>query len=431
MEQTPFSPVSNHFRFNDLPSDIRHQIYKILLCTVEDTLQDIEDNGCTFIPVRITRLQHDIHPQILRTCRKINKEATIFMRETNLFVMVTGLIRLDEPRNCLFSKSVPMIKIKNEEFKYVRKGCVMTHEIYDCPGNPRVIPDDPYRFMLHHRHLPQLCEALVGSTIGTLPYYDETSAPHIVTILNPYDEDTSEPSFLSQELQELLIAPYRSYFNGFSGFRLEGNIPTELKDGVMSEITWQPQLNHEATIHGLQSMEAKGDEYLARGDLENANQIWCRALMSIRRVLTVSKRQTSHAVDDLDFFHQLLNIYFDLSSKRLQYLINIMQTAGTQRRKVLFRVFLRIVDDPENIQCQCNLMAWKPSQYELAGFRYREAVGARVAGHSRASAAIRCALHLMPNNPQFLEEQKTIDRLFEALGGLIQQKYRDGPDFYL
>ncbi|KAI9646414.1 hypothetical protein NHQ30_004406 [Ciborinia camelliae] len=382
-QNSPLRSVSDPFRFNDLPTEIRQKIYKILLCTVEDPPENFRDeNGCTYIPMRITKLQHDIHPQILRTCRKINDEATFTMRKTNLLVMVTGVIRLDEPRNCFVSRCIPMIRIKNEnQARNFRKSCVMTHDIYDSSQHSPVLPHEPYKFMLLHRHLPRFCAALVISALGTIPYCDETLVPHIVTILDPYDKVKSDSfSFMSQELQEKLVAPYRSEFKGFQGFQLEGHMQKDLKNAIMSEILWGPQLNHEAILQDLENMQAKGDECFYLGYYETANEIWCQALMSIRRILTVSKRQISHAIGEPEFMNQIMNIYFDLSSNRAQYIINEMQTCGPQQRRILLRVFLHIIDDPENIKRECKLSTWAPPQDKLAEFRDREYIGYRLGG---------------------------------------------------
>ncbi|KAF7917103.1 hypothetical protein EAE99_009432 [Botrytis elliptica] len=412
MIQIAPSPGLTPFPFLNVPVNIRQHIYKMLLCTFEDPPEDLKDNGLTLVPIRIAKLQHDIHPQILRTCRKINDEATVIMRETNLFVMVTGVIRLDEPRNCFFSKYIPMVRVETEQQeKDFRKACVMTHEICGSTKSSGVLPDEPYKFMLLHRHLPLLCAALVVSAIGTLPYCDEMSAPHIVTILETYDKYVSKSSSLSEQQQEKLIAPYRSEFEGFMGFQLKGNISNGLKDAVLSGITRAPQLNIEGTIHGLQSMEAKGNDFFALGDVENANQIWCQALIKIRRILTMIKRELLHETHEPEFIYQLMNIYFDLSSDRLQYIIHAMETAGIQHRKALFRVLSRTVDDPFNINSHCNLEGWAPFQPKLAEFRYREAIGCRLAGVSRAHEAIEEALRAMPNYPEFLEEQKRIRRV--------------------
>ncbi|THV55431.1 hypothetical protein BGAL_0008g00150 [Botrytis galanthina] len=400
------------FPFLNLPVNIRQHIYKMLLCTFEDPPEDLKDNGLTLVPIRIAKLQHDIHPQILRTCRKINHEATVIMRETNLFVMVTGVVRLDEPRNCFFSRYIPMVRIETEQQeKDFRKACVMTHEICASTKTSGVSPDEPYKFMLLHRHLPMLCAALVVSAIGTLPYCDEMSAAHIVTILETYDEDISKSSLLSEKRQEKLIAPYRHEFEGFVGFQLKGKILDELKATALSRITRAPQLNHEETIHGLQSMEAKGNDFFALGDVENANQIWCQALTRIRRILTMIKGELLHETNEPEFIYQLMNIYFDLSSDRLQYIIHAMQMAGIQQRKALFRVLSRTVDDPFNMNSHCNLEGWVPFKHKLAEFRYREAIGCRLAGASRAHGAIEEALKAMPNYPEFLEEQKKIRRV--------------------
>ncbi|TGO55277.1 hypothetical protein BCON_0094g00270 [Botryotinia convoluta] len=381
----------------------------MLLCTFKDPPENLKDNGYTLVPIRITKLQHDIYPQILRTYRKINHEATVIMRETNLFVMLTGVIRLDEPRNCFFSKYIPMVRVETEQQeKDFRKACVMTHEICGSTKTSGVLPDKPYKFMLLHRHLPLLCAALVVSAIGTLPYCDEMSAAHIGTILETYDEDTSKLSFLSEKRREKLIAPYRSEFEGFTGFQLEGNISDELKDAVLSEITRAPQLNPEGTIHDLQNMEVRGNGIFALEDVGSANQIWCQALMTIRRILTMSKRETLHGPYEPEFIYQLMNIYLDLSSDRLQYIIHAMQMAGIQQRKALFRVLSRTVDDPFNMNTHCNLKDWAPIQHKFAEFRYREAIGCRLAGVSRAHDAIEEALKAMPNYPEFLEEQKRI-----------------------
>ncbi|TGO68897.1 hypothetical protein BOTNAR_0018g00190 [Botryotinia narcissicola] len=411
MDQIAPLPGLIPFPFLNLPVNVRQHIYKMLLCKFEDPPEDLKDNGLTLIPIRIAKLQHDIHPQILRTCRKINHEASVTMRETNLFVMVTGVIRLDEPRNCFFSKHIPIVRIETEQQeKDFRKVCVMTHEICTSTKTSGISPDEPYKFMLLHRHLPLLCAALVVSAIGTLPYCDEMSAAHIVT-LETYDEDTSKSSSLSEKGQEKLISPYRSEFEGFMGFQLKGNISDELKDAVLPGITRALQLNHEGTIHGLQSMEAKGNDFFAAGDAENANQIWCQALIKIRRILTMIKGELLHETHEPEFIYQLMNIYLDLSSDRLQYIINAMQMAGIQQRKALFRVLSRTVDDPFEIRKHCNLEGWAPFQQKLAEFRYREAIGCRLAGASRAHGAIEEALKAMPNHPQSLEEQKKIRRV--------------------
>ncbi|TGO23015.1 hypothetical protein BPAE_0147g00190 [Botrytis paeoniae] len=409
MDQIAPSLGLTSFLFLNLPVNIRQHIYKMLLCTFEDPPENLKDNGFTLVPIRITKLQHDIYPQILRTCRKINHEATVIMRETNLFVMVTGVIRLDEPRNCFFSKYIPMVRIETEQQEEAfRKACVMTHEICGSTKSSGVLPDEPYKFMLLHRHLPLLCAALVVSAIGTLPYCDEMSAAHIVTILETYDEDMSKSLPLSEKGQEKLIAPYHSEFKGFSGFQLKGNISDGLKDVVLLEIAQAPQLNSEGTIHDLQSMEAEGTEFFALGDVENANQLWCQALMTIRRILTMIQRKLLHETHESEFIYQLMNIYFDLSSDRLQYIIHAMQMAGIQQRKALFRILSRTVDDPFNMNSHCNLEGWAPFQHKLAEFRYREAIGCRLAGASRAYEAIEEALKAMPNYPEFLEEQKRI-----------------------
>ncbi|KAF7885377.1 uncharacterized protein EAF01_011442 [Botrytis porri] len=308
MDQVAPSPDLTPFLFLNLPVNIRQYIYKMLLCTFENPPENLKDNGCTLVPIRITKLQHDIYPQILRTCRKINHEATVIMRETNLFVMVTGVIRLDEPRKGFFSKYIPMIRIETEQQeKDFQKACVMTHEIYGSTKSPGILTDELYKFILLHGHLPLLCAALVVSVIETLPYCDKMLAVHIIIILETY-EDISMLLSLFEKRQEKLIAPYRSEFKGFSGFQLKGNIADGSKDVVLLEIAQAPQLiNPEGPIHGLQSMEAIGNEFFALGDVENANQIWCPALMTIRRILTLIQRRLLHETHDPEFIHQLMN----------------------------------------------------------------------------------------------------------------------------
>lgn len=76
------APVSNNqpFRFLDLPSELRNEVYALVLCAFEPT----PDRQ----PQQFSRAVHSINPAILRTNYQIHREAYDIMVRRNRFVLV-------------------------------------------------------------------------------------------------------------------------------------------------------------------------------------------------------------------------------------------------------------------------------------------------------------------------------------------------------
>src|SRR4051812_25236218 len=191
-------PRAVPFRFLDLPAEVRNEIYKKLLCTVHDS-----ETGY-MVPLR-----HQIHPQILGTCRRVYHEGSYIMRRNNLFVEITTyndsfFERLEWPLQCFNIPSLVLDKHQRRNFK----GIVLSHEL----SQSSVILGIADSFIILHRHLDRFCAALryleVTSEFGDDQWW------HTITLHNPYEpsrvnNNAELPPFLYLKRQEELLEPYR------------------------------------------------------------------------------------------------------------------------------------------------------------------------------------------------------------------------------
>ncbi|KAI4104757.1 MAG: hypothetical protein L6R37_003111 [Teloschistes peruensis] len=88
-------------RFVELPGELRNKVYRHLLAAdwAGLRLQDSEGAHGGIVQTKPSKRWYDIHVPILRTCKKINREASSIFREENAFVMVDYAV--DHARSAL------------------------------------------------------------------------------------------------------------------------------------------------------------------------------------------------------------------------------------------------------------------------------------------------------------------------------------------
>ncbi|KAJ8064162.1 hypothetical protein OCU04_006514 [Sclerotinia nivalis] len=277
-------PVSSvkPFPFLSLPSEIRNQIYEMVLCDVQEPeLPDGLD-----IPSTLAIAKKNIHPQLLRTCRRIHDEAKYVMLTKNLFVEV----QLCGPgRNlnynffdliCLWR--VPILRVKRwttpgEQFF---NGCVMRHQVSSTGGSSIWEVPRADSILLLHRNLNKLRAAIMQTQFFIATYINGTSV-HEVTLLNPFvpkstigkefelsGRNASGRQFSVETLRnkrQALLSPYSPSFQEGLSFTVEDRTRDNTGHRLIHSKKADPTMSAESVMEDLNQLTEIGNNHHAQG----------------------------------------------------------------------------------------------------------------------------------------------------------------------
>ncbi|KAF2494771.1 hypothetical protein BU16DRAFT_582599 [Lophium mytilinum] len=191
------------FRFLDLPSEVRIEVYKILLCDASYRADHGPFEHPYPVPQIIETIPHSIKTKILTVSKSIYREAYDVMLKGNLFVRITsqGL----DLENFLLVNRIAIIT-RTTRCVSAFNGYVMHHHLSNAGYS-----SPEYDLMLLYRDLDKFCAAL-GE--GHKTYRD---CQHSLDIFNIF----SEPE-LPRKHQELLLRPYTTHLHSFPHLQITG-----------------------------------------------------------------------------------------------------------------------------------------------------------------------------------------------------------------
>jgi hypothetical protein len=160
--QSPSPTPSTHFRFLDLPGELRNKIYECILCKIapreetraepygtrKDQLQLFEKRP----PSNITYLRHSIETEILRTCRSVYHEGTHVLFQINRFVKITVKLPDDGLRHIL--NSIPILYTTKKRARLFKHPVIIQKISDSHPASLR-------SFIIVHRDLEPFCAGLM------------------------------------------------------------------------------------------------------------------------------------------------------------------------------------------------------------------------------------------------------------------------------
>ena len=226
--------TSQAFRFFDLPGELRNEVYKILLCSFEEPESSSDDE----VKLRFCYLTSAIETAILRTSKKVYREAYDVMIKTNKFIVVKaeGMNML---AYLLASTKFPILKCTPKHIAEFNGAALSVRMVYDrsimTTGlKKRVIT---YRsFMFPSSGLMRFCEALSQSDVILDP--DFPRSVEISVTVGPGLSKASKGMGFADFLlvnEDTLLSSFRQYLRGFRSVRADGLVTPKYLVPVQGE----------------------------------------------------------------------------------------------------------------------------------------------------------------------------------------------------
>ncbi|KAE9375157.1 hypothetical protein N431DRAFT_463264 [Stipitochalara longipes BDJ] len=388
------------FRFLDLPSEIRNQVYTILLCPFEIPKK------LDHIPAELSQLDSSLELQVLRTCRRIYMEANYLMLSTNLYVQVIVRIPFEE-LSPLIAGRLPILRMKEKAARKF-KGSVMSHEI-TVPA-PAQMKQRTFVFL--HRDLNNFCEALLQGMWRINQHQEIVS--HVVTLHNPFQRSNGfdYSKFPSPNLQEALIAPYRVNLCGFCRFQFKGEINKDIRKAAISDVTRPIDKNPNAIIRQLEGQESKGNQHFKNEEEKLANKEWKMALRKIREL--AGMYDAGDPIFDAGgqaFVDRLAELAFVLFSNKTQIHLNKMRERlwDDEDMEEISRPFFLAMRGAMGAMQIFPDSTWQPSNRQMGELLHRSAIALASKGSFEdALSAIQRASLTLPGDASIEAEKTTI-----------------------
>lgn len=254
------------FRFNDLPGEIRNEIYRILLCSFESTAAPRR-------PLGHYAIRHSIDTTILRTSKKVYHEAYNIMVKTNRFVRVT----LPDDVFLPLDTGVPVVTMDD---RYVRrfKGYVLSMSlsmkargvVSGTPQDDNVAPsEEPVNIMLLSRDLHLFCGRFdiaylylpEREDFGTRLMITITVAPALTEPPTPRHEYLRE--FFTRMVQQDLLQPFRR-IRGVKAVQIRGFVSRDIATAVENDIAQDKWTDPVEVVDGITATMEHGDDILRK-----------------------------------------------------------------------------------------------------------------------------------------------------------------------
>lgn len=424
------------FRFLDLPRELRDEIYKLHLCSIEPPVPEsiplphplIAPRGHTPGKIHeIPRVKHSIDVTILRTCKQIHREAYDIMVKTNKFIHIssTGLC-LD---HLLASYQVPFVtmdRIVIERFKgYVMKLSMTSEDAIYNPGRAN-IPDaylPNYDIMLLERDWPLFCKMLARGGDALIESF--SSMANMDLTLYPWNDDElpdykeSIKDFFTVKTQERFLAPFRK-MRGFSAVLLDGYVDTDLQIAVEGEVEMERFLDTKSLLSTLATFKEIGDKEYKAGNFQAASEQYGEAMCDFRSLRAGASWGLLVEEGGPPFLSTLAELYAKILLNAAQNSIKWMQTPRIQSPSN--KQILWLIGDG-NYAVLHDLLYDLPLEFEDDGGQWDISEKMCVKGHYRLAVTLR----LIGRNSDWPHALKSIEmaRLTMPEDALIVREHQE------
>lgn len=404
------------FRFRDLPSEIRNNIYRIIFCEFAPPPDDVDPAAL----LQLERARHSINTALLRTNTDIHCEACDILIKTNRFVKITSVRGLPLQK-LLVVLRVPVVAVNRkavERFKgYVlsvhlgfKKSVSMSERLDNDPNN------DARTLMILYRDLDLFCQALRDGDAYDLGYRERLQISITVgPVVNEMPCTRYAPlldEFFSEKTQEALLAPLRNKLRGYKAVTVDGHINDELANAFCNDLAREQWSDPSSLLKDFSSAQEEGTRLFRERRNDEAGLRWEDATVDIDKMHSSSEWVSLAREGGESFVSQLAEIYYLMKFNLAHLEITEMQD--------LYDPFARkMADDAlKGAIRSCKKGYWTrghkytPSNKHLAKLRYRHALFLRLQGELDTTSAaliyIDEALRLQPGDAAILRERRNI-----------------------
>lgn len=411
-------PKEKHFRFLDLPFEIRNHVYDILLCTHPPANPfPLDRIDVVAPPTKKTSptsclLGGKPGIGILLLNRQIHLEAMDAMLRGNLFVRIISKGVNHVATTIEFLRQFPFRRIRPGERAFNH---VLTHVIeWHAPADKALdgLHDTVLGYLILHRDLDLFCSTIRQKESLHCKQYTRR-IQHTVAIHDPFKK-TLSPDFLEWESknQEYLLQPYRN-FRGFTHFTLKGNISPTLASTLTREIG-RPQPGSssiEDTIDKVIKLREVGNSHFQCGNLVPAAEAYRRAKNCIDLLCNGNEWSKLAAGAESALLSTLAELHWSVQLDLLQIVLECMHDFRDQdptRFKHVSKAARDLVRSMAVVDSRINT-TWRPDPSELAKCTYRVAVFLRMSGDlDQAEEMIQQSLRFNAADPLFRREEMKI-----------------------
>ena len=408
------SSLSNQpFRFLDLPSELRNNIYDLLLCSWDDESED--EPG--FVGGLRKRVPSYDAMALLRTNKQIHEEAFDYMMKRNQFVRVTCR-GLDVNSLFLGDEVIPAITTDQRKARQF-EGYLMHFTLSKPALSSGPLNFSEHEIMMLRADLPSLCRQL---DIESAMTDANASASQHLSIRATVSFNPFHSSIFTPAIQKHLLEPIASHIRGISNLSISGPVSTPLAQAIISQVAQPRWTDPKATLDSIHTGTDVGKRQWQNRDFYSASTSWAYSMRTLERMRHSSSWLTLKASGGEDFVNATADLYFTLNLLRAAFLQVDMASESSprgliERNGAMSMEFLRKCETAAARFAQHADATWTPSNEQASKMLYRQAKCLRLMRMSanviRAVTLIEQAATLAPND-MIIRDEKDAVRNWEA-----------------
>ncbi|KAL1599146.1 hypothetical protein SLS59_006598 [Nothophoma quercina] len=408
------SSLSNQpFRFLDLPSELRNNIYDLLLCSWDDESED--EPG--FVGGLRKRVPSYDAMALLRTNKQIHEEAFDYMMKRNQFVRVTCR-GLDVNSLFLGDEVIPAVTTDQRKARQF-EGYLMHFTLSKPALSSSPLNFSEHEIMMLRADLPSLCRQL---DIESAMTDANASASQHLSIRATVSFNPFHSSIFTPAIQKYLLEPIASHIRGISNLSISGPVSTPLAQAIISQVAQPRWTDPKATLNSIHTGTDVGKRQWQNRDFYSASTSWAYSMRTLERMRHSSSWLSLKATGGEDFVNATADLYFTLNLLRAAFLQVDMASESSprgliERNGAMSMEFLRKCETAAARFAQHADATWTPSNEQASKMLYRQAKCLRLmrvnANVVRAATLVEQAATLAPNDMAIRDEKDAV-RNWEA-----------------
>lgn len=373
-------------------------------------------------------IKNSIHPQILRTSRKIYREAFEVMVTTNRFVRIratAGVPLLD----LIGREGIPILTKNPAQIDRFR-GCALSLKLVKKYKPRRTLtyddndehdygfrPPGPAEFIILGRDMKQFCKGFANSNMAPPGSNNLLVHVFLAPVLREY------PAWNSRSLeayfhgeQQSLLRPLVQNLRGLHELKVRGVVSANVAADAQAAMA-RSRTREEMIIYRAAFANKRGNSFFEKQNYTQACRVWRDAIAGIE-YLRRSDDWANLLKDGIDnvviplaelYYVMHLNIaHAELQRYIVQSILPYSSMAFAKR--ALYKAKRSTDDDFWG-----DRLSWNPEPYQKAALLCKTATYLRLEGLEldEAMSHLRAALRLCPGDNEVLWEQREIARLQE------------------
>ena len=406
---------NTHFRFMDLPAELRNKVYSNLLCSFKAP----DSNVPLFArdPKPLTKAKHSIDTTILLTNSQIHREAYDVMLKRNRFTLVRSTSKFPL-HTILANQRVPVVTANARCISHF-KGYLLELRL----SAKKHIGDSPHlkRAMILACDLEVFCRGMISAGIRYKGFSEVViahfyMAPTLDHKCPRYQDSLHE--FISEKIQKALFEPFTTSLYGFKNVKVIGHVLPELAESTKTDLGEDEFVDTTKVLEMISAIKEEGKVMFHNGQIKNAYLHWSTGMFQLTCIHCSSSWNVLLAKGDDTFVEKVAELQLTLCLNLTHAGIMLSSYLGgitsTNPRFWIDEAY------------ECFRPDWWKKGYTyqtsdtlLAKLKYREAMFVRMWGEvEEIPIAISCishALQLLPDDPKIKEEQRLIMKMMDEL----------------